>query len=439
MIQAGIFGFGPNNKLNQWTGRDDFSIQPVWQFQNLGFGNLAMIKRQRGPAVAGHHRAVPGAGRGGGGRDPGPGRVQSAALRVVQADRSLRTGLITFNGTFEGLKEISRFGNVLVLITRPQEAVYALQLLQRGLRGVLHHGGRVQPGAVRAVPRPGLSRAGGHARAPAGRGPAGGPGAADLPAPGGQRAAPGHPMNAGRPGRPARRPRSRRAIREGSRDSNDGTARLAIDVDRGLAARLGRARAVRGPAPGPRDGVDGPPAPPAAGRRSLPSTVSPVIERFMSRKVRSLPQPPARRPPRRRRADGRDHPHACRRRWPRRSPVPGERRPSGSCRRPLADVPPPRRRGASTASTTPPSPLATQVKLGPAPFEPPDLRFPINLATALRLSDARPLIVAAAQASVWVAEADLQQARVLWIPDAQLRRRLSSGTTAAAPTSTRAS
>ena len=47
----------------------------------------------------------------------------------------------------------------------------------------------------------------------------------------------------------------------------------------------------------------------------------------------------------------------------------------------------------------------------------PTCRFPINLATALRLSDARPLIVAAAQASVWVAEAELTQAKVLWVPD----------------------
>ena len=47
---------------------------------------------------------------------------------------------------------------------------------------------------------------------------------------------------------------------------------------------------------------------------------------------------------------------------------------------------------------------------------PNDFRFPINLATALRLSDARPLIVAAAQASVWVAEADLTRAKVLWVP-----------------------
>ena len=43
-------------------------------------------------------------------------------------------------------------------------------------------------------------------------------------------------------------------------------------------------------------------------------------------------------------------------------------------------------------------------------------KFPINLATALRLSDARPLIVAAAQASVWVAEAQLTRAKVLWVP-----------------------
>src|SRR5262249_11805804 len=63
-----------------------------------------------------------------------------------------------------------------------------------------------------------------------------------------------------------------------------------------------------------------------------------------------------------------------------------------------------------------PSPLATRPDLGRAPMESGDLRFPINLATALRLSDARPIIVAAAQAGVWAAEADLQKARVLWLP-----------------------
>src|SRR4051794_11755441 len=71
--------------------------------------------------------------------------------------------------------------------------------------------------------------------------------------------------------------------------------------------------------------------------------------------------------------------------------------------------------------TSPPAPQPTRVdqavKLKPAPLEPTDRPFPITLATALRLSDARPLIVAAAQARVWVAEAELAQAKVLWLPD----------------------
>ena len=77
-------------------------------------------------------------------------------------------------------------------------------------------------------------------------------------------------------------------------------------------------------------------------------------------------------------------------------------------------------RRTARATATPPSPLwHTVAKLEPRRLSPADVRFPINLATALRLSDARPLIVAAAQASVWVAEAELTQAKVLWIPDAQ--------------------
>ena len=57
-------------------------------------------------------------------------RLQSAAARVIQADRALRTAIITFNGNFEGLQQTTRFGDVLVLVNRPQEAVFALQLLK---------------------------------------------------------------------------------------------------------------------------------------------------------------------------------------------------------------------------------------------------------------------------------------------------------------------
>ena len=130
MLQAGLFGLGPNSSLNQWVGRDDFSIQPLWQLDAFGLGNLARIKEQRGSqsmAIIEFYRwqdtVAADVTR-------AQARVQSAAARVVQADRAMRTAIITFNGNYEGLRQTTRLGNVLVLVNRPQEAVFALQLLK---------------------------------------------------------------------------------------------------------------------------------------------------------------------------------------------------------------------------------------------------------------------------------------------------------------------
>ena len=71
---------------------------------------------------------------------------------------------------------------------------------------------------------------------------------------------------------------------------------------------------------------------------------------------------------------------------------------------------------AGVGAPLPASPDQLIVNLKAAPLESTDLRFPINLASALRLADARPLIVGAAQASVWVAEAQLTRAKVIWVP-----------------------
>jgi outer membrane protein TolC len=129
MIQAGIFGLGPNSSLNQWRGRFDFSIQPLWQLEAVGIGNLARIKGARGvesQAIIEYFKS----------QDMvaadvtrAQARVQAAAARVLQADRALRTAIITLNGTYEGLQQTTRLGDVLVLVHRPQEAVFALQLL----------------------------------------------------------------------------------------------------------------------------------------------------------------------------------------------------------------------------------------------------------------------------------------------------------------------
>ncbi len=56
-------------------------------------------------------------------------QVQSAALRVNQAETGVKEAQVTFGGSLKGVSEPTRQGEMLVLITRPQEAVAALQQL----------------------------------------------------------------------------------------------------------------------------------------------------------------------------------------------------------------------------------------------------------------------------------------------------------------------
>ena len=128
-MQGMVFGIGNGGAMNLWSLREDVSLQAIWQLEGLGLGNLARIKKERGTqskAVADLFRL----------QDATVAEVtqrqadlQSAAVRVSQAERSLRQGLITFEGNYEGLAETKRFGDVLVQIYRPQEVIRALQNL----------------------------------------------------------------------------------------------------------------------------------------------------------------------------------------------------------------------------------------------------------------------------------------------------------------------
>jgi outer membrane protein TolC len=130
LIQAGIFGIGPNNKLNQFSGRDDVSLQVMWQLDGLGIGNLARIKEQRGEQSRAIIDLFKTQDMVAADVTRTQARLQSAAARVVQAERGLRASVIAFNGNYEGLQQTTRFGDVLVLVFRPQEVVYALQRLK---------------------------------------------------------------------------------------------------------------------------------------------------------------------------------------------------------------------------------------------------------------------------------------------------------------------
>jgi outer membrane protein TolC len=127
MSQFGIFGTGNGDKLNLWSLREDVSLQLVWQLDGMGFGNLARIKEQRGQeseAIVNYFKM----------QDKvaaevteAQARLQAAAVKVVQAERSMREAIVNYDGNYEGLAQTTRFENVLHQVYRPQEAVKALE------------------------------------------------------------------------------------------------------------------------------------------------------------------------------------------------------------------------------------------------------------------------------------------------------------------------
>ncbi len=129
LIEFGAQGFGHGNALNLWSLRDDLSPQALWQYEGLGLGNMARIKEQRGMQSHQIVELFKAQDMVAGDVVRAQARLQSASVRVLQAERSMSKALITYNGNFEGLAQTKRFGNVLIQVYRPQEVVIALEHL----------------------------------------------------------------------------------------------------------------------------------------------------------------------------------------------------------------------------------------------------------------------------------------------------------------------
>jgi outer membrane protein TolC len=129
--EFGIIGTGQGGKMNNWSLRDDLSAQVVWQLESFGFGNAALIKRRRGEQSQAYAELYKIQDMVAQEITTAQANVQSAGARVVQAERSLQNSLVTFRANLEGLGQTKRFENVLHLIYRPQESVYALKLLKQ--------------------------------------------------------------------------------------------------------------------------------------------------------------------------------------------------------------------------------------------------------------------------------------------------------------------
>ncbi len=130
-FNGGAYATGRGDSLNRWAGRSDVAIQFVWQAENLGLGNRARIRErdaQNLQAVLELFRV----------QDlvaaeiaQAHAELEAAAVRVQEATRGLEHGLANYAGNLRGLSETTRFGDILQLVIRPQEAVAALSQLQQ--------------------------------------------------------------------------------------------------------------------------------------------------------------------------------------------------------------------------------------------------------------------------------------------------------------------
>ncbi|HEX4143504.1 MAG TPA: TolC family protein [Pirellulales bacterium] len=111
------------------SARNDVNVQLLWTLNNMGFGNVALVRERRAEQqqtlielfrvqdnVAAEIARI-------------HAELDAAAARIPEAEAGVKQAQISFAGNLKGLSQTTRFGDLLTLINRPQEVVAALQQL----------------------------------------------------------------------------------------------------------------------------------------------------------------------------------------------------------------------------------------------------------------------------------------------------------------------
>jgi outer membrane protein TolC len=130
-LADGVFMSGANGSGNPTGARNNWSAQILWEFRNLGFGNRALVREREAQQQQQLIELFKAQDMVASEVVRAYADVQSAKVRVQQAETGVKEAQISFAGNLKGLSETTRVGEILVLVTRPQEAVAALQQLAR--------------------------------------------------------------------------------------------------------------------------------------------------------------------------------------------------------------------------------------------------------------------------------------------------------------------
>ena len=133
-LAGGYFGGGINGDMSNFNWRNTVDVQLLWELQNLGFGNRALVRQRE----AENQQAILTLFRT---QDQIAAEVVKAhaqSVRAVErarlAESGLQSALQTVEKNLEGLRQTRNIGGTIVLVFRPQEVVAAIQSLDQAYR-----------------------------------------------------------------------------------------------------------------------------------------------------------------------------------------------------------------------------------------------------------------------------------------------------------------
>jgi outer membrane protein TolC len=127
LLAAGNLSSGANQLLNNNGSRLDVEVAAVWELQNMGFGNVGLIRQRGAEKKSADIELTRTVFRVKSEVAQAVARLQTARVRVVETEEGVRQGVESADKNFIGLRETTRpAGQLLQLIVRPQEVVAAI-------------------------------------------------------------------------------------------------------------------------------------------------------------------------------------------------------------------------------------------------------------------------------------------------------------------------
>jgi outer membrane protein TolC len=156
-LSAGVFGGGLNGSMNNFSLRQDWDIQVVWQLENLGFGNRGRVRERAAENRAALLELFRVQDRVAAEVVQAHAQLQTATTRAQDAEQELRNALESVEQNLVGLGQTKRAGDLILLVIRPQEVVAAIQALSQAYAdyyGAIADANRAQFRLYRALGEP---------------------------------------------------------------------------------------------------------------------------------------------------------------------------------------------------------------------------------------------------------------------------------------------